>query len=98
MRDDHPPYDEVEEEHGVGGQHLPPVGLAVAQELHGRVRRPRQTTQHRQGPVEKIIFQYDFIKSRGKNRRYLTKNNADECPANSAILQTTRLMLRGKRQ
>ena len=46
VRDDHPPDEEVEEEHGVGGQELPPLGLAVAQELHGGVGGPQEADHH----------------------------------------------------
>ncbi len=52
VREDHPPDEEVEEEHGVCRQHPPPLRLAVSQELHGRVGGPRQPGQHGQGAEE----------------------------------------------
>ncbi len=43
MRDDHPADDEIEEEHGIGGEAVP-LGLrAVTQEFHRGVGRPRET-------------------------------------------------------
>jgi hypothetical protein len=43
MRDDHPADDEIEEEHGIGGE-AAPLGLrAVTQEFHRGVGRPRET-------------------------------------------------------